>query len=294
MIYSRLFPSHFPSYEVLLRDIRFTTLRAEDSSFLTRVTELNIVVALDVNLDLRYLASLRNLSISCSSNAWQTMQCRQLEQFTLNVWHGLNQLHHPISAKYVKILDHRRSSASEVAIAKVLPDSERVSFISPVADCRVLTLDGSHLRRLEVLAKWRLVATEPIHLSSLSVPQAERVSEHITASRLVCNQITVASHMGQHLRELAFRSGSQIDHDLSMLTLPRSIKIDCNSIQSTNLGRVASFHMLLNRCIASQSQAAMVRVQELVLSWLTRGFDEGLLLRVLKESHCVSTAACTE
>lgn len=146
-----------------------------------------------------------------------------------------------------------------------------------------LDLDSmAQLRHLEIRdIRCSLLATQPIRLCSLIIPQSLSVSEHVTALRLVYNQISVASSMLPHLRYVTLQSFKLNDKE-SMLMLPRD-RVDWDP-STTN--RAASFHMLLNRYgDTNRCFASLKVIQELAFTWLQRNFDQGLFLRLLRESH---------
>lgn len=180
------FRAAFASYEILLQS-NFTSSLSLDQppSHLAKITELDLFIGSEVNLDLRHLPSLRRLWIAIQDeDAWKSLRCGQLEYVSLyDVGQDLTQLQHPISAICVSI--QRCKYPERLAVGRLFPDTVHLSFkpsdTSP-HDIEV-DLDGSRLRHVKVSgAHCKLIATQPIHLSSVVVAAAEQVSQNITAS----------------------------------------------------------------------------------------------------------------
>lgn len=288
-------PANFESCEITFEFIDSTTfLRALNPSFLVGVTELTISDFSPVDTDLRFLPSLRKLTVITGvSGEWKSLQCHPLEELSLiEVQEDLSLLQHPISAKRVHVSS--TGFAKTLVLARMFPDAVWFS-VDWVEDENVrcdLDLDGmSQLRHLEVDIPCRLVATQPIHLSSLSIRQTDEVSENITASFLACDRVAVALQMLPRLRHVIF-----YDHNAmipqsaapedSFLVFPRTVTVELVSLPCLDLA--ASFHMVLNRYHPVRCGQSLQRVQEHAFSWLARKYDEGLLLRLLRETRDVS------
>lgn len=288
----QLFPADFPSYEVELHGI-FASLRDEDVSFLAKITGLDIRVQSEVDLDLRYLPSLRRLLIACPcEEAWKSLRCGPLECLSLmNVQYDLFQLQHAISAKEVSIQHWR--TPERFVVARLFPDTVRLSFRDCDPPSKRTTVDVSSMTRLRHVkvygSQCLLVSSHRMHLSSLNVPDAEIVPENVTSSYLECSQISMALHSLLDLRHVAFSAPCRIDNDESMLVFPRAVTVELDG--SALIGRISSVHVLMNRCAAGGCSALLQHVQELAFALVSQRYDEGLLLRVLRETKDVSNFA---
>lgn len=288
---SQQIPADFGPYDVSIVDTQFpSSLSAEDPSFLARVTELDVHARLEGDLDLWYLPSLQRLSIdSLCADAWQTLQCRPLMSLKLaDVNIDLTQLRHPISAKCVKISFSRPPERLDVA--RLFPDAEDFSVIvkgyHPQNE-KTIELDlgsMSQLRQLSIRnVQCSLLSSHPIHLSYLAVDKTQGVSKTITASWLNCDQISLALQMVPRLKRVLYGIFDEFDRSDSLLMLPRTVVIE-----TTGFIRTASHHMLLNRYHADRFSRRLQRVQRLAFSTLSSRYDEGLLLRLLREAQDVS------
>lgn len=303
---SRLFPADFfDSYEVSLNYRQFTgSLKDSNPQFLAKVTELDVTVDDDSpsQLDLRYLPSLRHLYVTDWDERLISLQCHPLKDLTLIDMKSspAELMKHPISAKRVLITGHESNlqlgTRGGLALSQLFPDTEHLSFIDLEYDYNppfVLRLDSMpKLRHLEVRSsKYRLTAKHPIHLSSLVMQKVDAVSETITASRLVCDRVSVALQMLRQLRHVTFFPTCDVNHDDdSLLKLPRCVEIDFDESFPFDELRSASCHMLLNRCIGSRHPESIHRTQEYVFYHLESHLepDNALLLRVLREAQDVS------
>lgn len=287
---SQRVPKSFP-YEVSLSDVRsVSSLRDENQSFLEKITELDTHVEFKADLDMRFLPSLQRLGLSCSdSRYWRSLECHPLEHLSLLCrGHDLTQLNRAISAKHVRLDIQAMQHSQKLAVARLFPDTQHLTIVNDSDMSLILNIDRlSQLSHLEVNGRRsNVTATQTIHLSSLVLLDTEHVSENITAKRVECDRVSLAVQMLPHVRTVNFRSSCQIDSDESMLKIPRTVVIDIdNECSMDRIEHAASIHMLLNRCV---TPASLQRMQHRTFSRLCHRYDEGLLLRVLRESRDVS------
>lgn len=289
-----LFPEDIDSFEVCLETNFTSSLRAEDSTFLRKITELNILAESDVDLDLRFLPSLQRLCISCEcAEALKSLRCGPLEHLSLmDVHYDIRHLDKPVLAKSVDI-EYWKSSDTVVQLFPVgggplFPDTERLSLSALSYDRILVNLDHTpRLRHVQVHdPECTLISTHPIQLISLTT-ETDAISENITTWCLKCDGISVALQMSSVLRHVSFSSSLKIDRRESMLMLPRSTTVGWGYVAELN--RAAWYHMMLNRHGAADGcSATLQRVQECAFSWLARTYDESLLLRLLRETGDIS------
>lgn len=285
-----LFPSNFDCYEVSLHYQQFeSALSAENSSILSKVSELVICVESHIDLNLRCLPSLRRLCINFSSDGeLKSLECQQtLEYFdVIDARHDIMKLQAPISAKHVCLEIQYWKSSVVLELARLVSDTEHFSLISVDDEpftCLVNLNSMSKLQRVEIHnMDSNLIATHRIHLKSLVMSEVIQVSENITASRLQGDRISVALQMLPHLRHMTITSNR--DGDESVLMLPRTVAVEVSSRNCIH--HPSLIHMLLNRSAALVSRHQFLFNR--AFSWLSKNYDEGVLLRLLRESHDVS------
>lgn len=297
---SHLFPSDFDSYEVYLHHTEYIpSMREENWSFLSRVTELNIAAESEVELDLLYFSSLRRLTIDCSihrqSSAWQTLKCPSLECLALlGVDQDIMQIQYPISAKRVDVEVYCWQTEEELVVAKLFPDVVHllieVDEIGNVDSLAVNLDSASELRRLALgyISYCRLISTNPIRLSSLIMPFSREVPQNITASSMSCASLTAALHMLPNLQSLIWPTDVENFPYVSMLKFPRTVTVSLVDDHSCPYVDWISTHILLNRCTSERRPAQLQVVQESAFFSLSDRYDEGLLLRLMRESIDVS------
>lgn len=198
---SRRIPADLDSYEFDCSELDdFTSaLRWADALLLTRLTKLTISVRSEVDLDLRFLPSLRQLWIACGiENVWKSLQCCPLEHLEMATgMRGVTQLQHPISAKDVHVRT-LRDSRETLVVARSFPDTVRLS----AQYLHVIDLDCAiKLRHLTICgAGYNLTSAHPINLSSLTIRSASgaslvlqgTISKEIRISHLNCEQLSIA------------------------------------------------------------------------------------------------------
>lgn len=282
---------YFDSCEFHLHDDDFdpTALRGQEPLFLARLTELDIEIASDFDLDLRCCPALRSVSVRCEHvDAW-SLQSHPLEYLKLRSdREHVIQLKRPISAKHVTLESWQYPET--LVIAQAFPDTVHLSLLRAGTQHFVLDLDSMpQLRRLEMIGMTgNLVSRHPIHLHTLIIPISEVVSANITTFGLECNRLAVALQMLPHLRHVILHRNLEMNENESMLMLPRTVTV-LMQCSLELLDRAASIHMLLSRF--ADRTSALQTLHNRIFNGLSHRYDEGLLLRILREAKDVSRFA---
>lgn len=127
------FPANFESTVCLHYDNFPSVLRLETAVFLARVTSLKFETRSDVDLDFRWLPSLRDLSIDCRRiEVLQTLQCNPLDRLRLGTGSRFTEMQRPISAEFVSLTikgfddDH---DPDRFTVARLFPWTNRLIFL---------------------------------------------------------------------------------------------------------------------------------------------------------------------